>query len=214
MERKPVFQAATIAAIIAFLCALLMGFGVRPPDPTLSLQPSVPPAPLAQFVRPTNEVPDLALRYFAADSLFVLSYLVVFVGLHTVVVYRGRVLAWIGLGAGVLTALFDAAENAFFITYALLALVGVPLKDPDLPLIYILGQLKWMGAFAAFYAFGLAWPRDGWLNRVIAGLMLLFVLVGIVGVAMPGLVALRGVFFLIGMPLFAWYFWRQARGES
>lgn len=213
MERQPIFQAAAIAALVA-LAAVLVMVATQLVSPGLVLQPSDALRPAADFVRATNQAPALALQLFAADSLFVLSYLVVFVGLHAVVVYRGRVLAWLGLGAGVLAALFDAAENAFFITYALQALAGVPLQDPDLPLVYILCNLKWTSAFAAFYAFGLAWPRDGWLNRVILGLMLLFVLVGVLGVALPGLVALRGLFFLIGMPLFAGYFWRLTRGAS
>ena len=86
----------------------------------------------------------------------------------------------------------------------------VPLVEPALPLIYVLANLKWMGAFAAFYAFGLVWPRDSRLGWVLSGLMLLFPLVGGLGVALPGLVELRGLFFLVGMPLFAWYFWQQA----
>ncbi|MBU0494594.1 MAG: hypothetical protein KKA73_10555 [Chloroflexi bacterium] len=210
MERKPVFQAAAVAALVALVSVLAMA-AAQFSNPSLVLQPSDAVGPATEFARATNEAPALALQLFAADSLFILSYLVVFCGLHATVVYRGRVLAWIGLGAGVLAAVFDAIENAFFITYALQALAGVPLKDPDLPLVYIVGNLKWMSAFAAFYALGLAWPRDGWLNRTIAGLMLLFTLVGVLGVAIPGLVALRGVFFLIGMPLFAWYFWQQIR---
>ncbi len=211
MVRKTVFNASTVAALAAFVCAIVMGFGVPVPEPGVSLQPSVPPVPLSEFVRPTNEYPELALRFFAADSLFVLSYLMVFVGLYTVVVDRSRVFAGVGLGAGVLAALLDVTENAFFITYARLALNTVPLEQPMLPLIYVLANLKWMAAFAALYAFGLVWPRDSWLGRIISGLMLIFPLVGVLGIANPDMIAWRGLFFLIGMLLFAWYFWRQAR---
>lgn len=208
MERKPVYQAAIVAALVALASVLIMG-GIQIANLPIILQPSDAVGPASEFTRATEKIPALVLAFFAADSLFILSYLVVFVGLHAAVVYRGRTLAWVGLGAGLLTALFDVLENAFFITYALQALAGVPLKDPDRTLVYVIANLKWMGAFVAFYAFGLAWPRDGWLNRVMMGLMLLFPLVGILGVVLPGLVALRGIFFLIGMPLFAWYFWRQ-----
>lgn len=167
---------------------------------------------MSEFVCPTNEYPELVLRFFAADSLFVLSYTLVFVGLHTVVLGRSCTFAWIGLGAGILAALLDATENAFFIVYALLARNGVPLTEPALPLIYVVANLKWMGAFAAFYAFGLVWPRDSKLEWILSGLMLLFPLAGVLsGVAFPDLERLRGVFLLLGMPLFAWYFWHQAR---
>ena len=211
MERKTVFQAAAWAALVASICVLVMGFGVPVPEPGMSLQPSQPSGPVSEFVRPTNEYPGLVLRFFAADSLFVLSYTIVFVGLYAVAVSQSRALAGIGLGAGILTALLDATENAFFITYALSALSGVPLTEPALPLIYIIANLKWMGAFAAFYVFGLAWPRDAILAWVLSGLMLLFPLVGVLGITLPGLVMPRGLFFLLGMPLFAVFFWREAR---
>lgn len=206
MEKRMTFQAAAFAALVAFVCILIMGFGTPVPAGT-SLQPSVPPSRPADFVRATNEFPKMALRFFAADSLFVLSYVIVFIGLYGVTAERAPVLATIGLGAGIVAALLDAAENAFFITYALLALEGVQLVEPAVLLIAVLANLKWMGAFAALYAFGLIWPRTKWLDSIVAGLMLLFPLVGVLGVASPALIAWRGLFFLVGMPLFAWSFW-------
>jgi hypothetical protein len=41
--------------------------------------------------------------------------------------------------------------------------------------------------------------------------MLLFPIVGVLGVAFPALVVWRGLFFFLGMPLFAWYLWQRAR---
>jgi hypothetical protein len=208
---RVVFQAALVAALVAFGCSILMGFVFRPPEGIESLQPSLPVGPVSEFVQPINEYPELTLRFFATDSLFVLSYLMLFVGLYAAVVERSRTYAWIGLGAGALAALLDAAENAYFITYALLALNDVPLVEPALPLIYVLANLKWMAAFGTLYAFGLAWRRDSRLGWAISALMLLFPLVGALGVAWPDLVVVRGLFFLVGLPLFAWHFWRELR---
>ncbi len=205
-EKRIILTAAAFSALIALVAALIMGFGVQVPDSTVILQPG--PGPVSEFARATNEYPNQALAFFAADSLFVLNYLMVFVGLFERVKGRGRGLALIGLGAGILTALCDASENAHFITYALLAQNGVPLTDPAVLTIGLLGNLKWMASFATLYAFGLIWPTDGWLNRSIKVLMLLFPLVGVLGVALPGLIAFRGLFFLVGMPLFAVLFWR------
>ncbi|MBK9050395.1 MAG: hypothetical protein IPL78_05565 [Chloroflexi bacterium] len=205
-ERGIVLRAAAIAALVAFVAVLVMGFGVTVPDPAVKLQPG--PGPVAEFARATNEYPDQVLAFFAADSLFVLSYLLVFAGLYELTKGRGRVLAVIALGAGLLTALFDATENAHFITYALLAKSGVPLTDPAIVPIAILGNLKWLASFATLYAFGLIFPTEGWFNRTIIGLMLIFPIIGVLGVARPALVDLRGLFFLLGMPLFAWAFWR------
>lgn len=210
-EKRTIMTAAAFSALIAFLAILIMGFGVTVPEATMKLQPA--PGPVSEFVRPSNEYPEKTLAFFAADSLFVLSYLMVFVGLFELTKVRGRALALIGLGAGILTALFDASENAHFITYALLAQNGVPLTDPAILTLGVLGNLKWMSSFATLYAFGLIWPTDGWFNRVLIGLMLLFPLVGVLGVASPALVELRGLFFLLGMPLFALAFWR-GRGPA
>ncbi|MBZ0289811.1 MAG: hypothetical protein K8I30_19470 [Anaerolineae bacterium] len=176
----------------------------------VQLQPSTP-VPIAEFVRATNEVPNHALAFFGADSLFVLSYLLVFVGLYGVTTERARPFALLGLGAGIFTAFMDASENAYFITYALNSIAGIPLTTPDLPLIYIIANLKWMGAFATLYAFALVFPRRSPMEWLLAGLMLLFPLVGVASFVVPNWIMLRGVFFLIGMPLFAVYFFQQSR---
>ena len=211
MGQKTIFQAAMLAAIVAFVCAILLGFVFTAPEPGMTLQSSMNVGSVADFVRPTNTYPDLALRFFAADTLFVLSYVMVFVGLHASVVDRARTFAAFGLGAGILAGAFDAIENAFFITYALSARNGIPVTEPNLPLIYIVANLKWMSAFATLAAFGLVWPRDTRMGWLISILMLLFPLVGALGVAAPGLIAVRGLFFFVGMPLFAWHFYQRMK---
>jgi len=213
MEKKVVFYVSFAAALIAFACTLFMGFCQLLAEPGISLQPSNPIGTVTDFMRPIINYPKLLLQFFTADSMFVLSYLVVFVGLFTVVVGRSRTLACIGLGAGILAALLDAIENSFFITYAKMSFNEVPLPDPALPLIYIVASLKWMGVFAAFFVLGLVWPRDNWLGKIVSGLMLLFVLVGVLSIIFPSLVKVSLLILLLGMPLFAWYFWRQARSH-
>ena len=214
MDKKTVFQAAALAAVLAFVAVIFQAVaGTSMPD-GISVQPSGFPVPVADFVRASNEQPGIALGFFGADSLFVLSYLLVFTGLYVVTAEKARPFALIGLGAGIFTALMDATENALFIVYAQGAQNGLPLTDPALPLIYVLTNLKWMGAFAALYAFGVVFPRRGPLEWIIVVVMLAFPLVGVLGVASTGLIALRGLFFLVGMPLFAWYFWGQSRAAS
>lgn len=211
MHNKLLYQAVAMAALVAFICTLVMGFVVRSPDPSLSLQPSTPSGSEIEFIRVINEYPQPVLRFFTADSLFVLSYLVVFFGLYAVTSERARLLAWLGLGAGILAALLDATENAFFINYALLAVNGVPLATPELPLIYHIANLKYMAAYATFYAFGLVFPRQDWLGWLISVLMLAFPVVGVLGNLSPLLYELRGLFLLVGMALFCVYFWQRSR---
>jgi len=214
-NKKVVFQSATIAAILAIVCILLMALlQIRAGRLDVELQPSIPSGPVSEFVKATNQHPHLVLRFFAVDSLFVLSYLMVFVGLYAVTEERSRAFAVVGLVAGVLAALLDAVENAYLINYALLATYRIKLAHPALPLIYNVANLKWMAAFATMYAFGLVWPRESVLDWVISVLMLLFPLLGVLGVAAPAMVGLRLLPFVVGMPLFAWYFWRRATAAN
>jgi uncharacterized membrane protein len=214
MTERIVYQAAIVAAMVALAAALFMAFGVPVPEAGIDLQPSLSFGSVAEFVYPGNTYPQLALRFFAADSLFVLSYAMVFAGLHVAVRERSGLFAALGLGAGLLAALLDATENAFFISYASSAANGVLLTEPALPLIYVIANLKWMAAFAALYAFGLIWPRDRLSGWLLTGLMLVFPLFGILGVALPNLVPFRGLFFLLGLPLFAWHFWQQLHARA
>jgi len=209
MERKIVFKASLLASIVALFSALIMIFGITIPEAGMNLQPSYPPCSVSEFVRPVNEHPELVLRFMAVDSVFILGYLMVFVGLFTATVDRSRMFAGLGLSSGILTAFLDATENSFFITYSLLALKKIPLTDPELPLIFILASMKWMSAFVAIASFGLVWKRDNWLSWAISITMLVFVIVGVLGIFLPGLIGFRGLFFVLGMLLFAWYFFRE-----
>ena len=213
MDKKQVMQAATIASVVAFIAVIAQAAAGFSLPQGVQVQPAFP-VPLEQFVRASNEFPDTALGFFGADSLFVLSYVLVFVGLYVVTAERARPFALAGLGLGIFTAMMDASENAFFITYALGAKNGIPLTNPDVPLIYILANLKWMGSFATLYAFGLVLPRTGWLSWLISALMLAFPVVGVLGIANPSLIVVRGLFFLVGMPLFAVYFWQRSREKA
>lgn len=211
MDRKIIFTAALIAAVVGFFSALYMGFGVSVPETGVSLQPTLPVGSVAKFAKATNDYPEIALRFFTADTFFIVSYLLVFVGLFCAVMDRARPFAIMGLSAGVLTGILDALENSFYITYAFQSLRGFHLTDPALPLIYILTNMKWMGAFVAFGAFVLVWPRKGLLGWLLSIVMGLFVIVGVLGTVMPRLISYRGLFFFVGMFLFALFFLSQTR---
>jgi hypothetical protein len=209
-------RAGVVAATTAFVAALLMGLLMTLPDAALSIQPSYPPARPADFLAVVNNYPQQLLRFYAADSLFVLSYLLVFAVLYGITAGRVPALPAVGLGAGVVTGICDALENGFFITFALLAQQGEVFTDGEIPflVIYMFANMKWMGAFLAMAAFGLALPRETRLSWLVAGLALLFPLVGAAGIALPALTDIRGLFLLVGMLLFALYFWQRLRQLS
>ncbi len=215
MDKKVVFQAAMIAALVAFVAVIgMLIAGTSLPD-GVQVQP-VEPLPLSELFDAAEQHPGVTLGYFGADTLFVLSYLMVYAGLHVVTSDRSRVFAVIGLCAGGLAAFFDATENAQFIFHALVTQHQVPAGDlaaPSLMLFFTLTNLKWMAAFATLYAFGLIFPRRNWLEWAITALMLIFPVVGILGIANSSLLIVRSLLMAVGMPLFAWYFWQRGREQ-
>ena len=213
MDRRVVLQAAAAAALTGTVAVIVQALNLRAPETGLTMQPSTPAVPIDQFLAPIVRHPAQMLRFFAADSLFVLSYSLLYTGLFTVVAERGRAMAVVALGAGLFGALCDAVENAFFITYASLSLLGQPPTEPDLPLtlIFVVANLKWMGAYLAFGGFGLLWPRRGLLGWLLSVLMMLVPLIGVLAVAVPALLSALGALLLVGMPLFAWTLWQSAR---
>lgn len=216
MDKAVIFRAAAAGAILAFIGVIAQATAGASLPIESPAQPGIP-MPIDQFVWAGSNRPETTLGFFGADSVFVLGYLMVFVGLYCATREQARPFALLGLGAGVFTALMDSTENGAFILLGQAAKNGYPLpfQAGDIPpgelALLMLTHLKWMGAFATLLAFGLVFPRRTRTEWVIAGLMLLFPVVGVMGIANTGLIAVRGLFFLMGMPLFAWYFWRQSR---
>lgn len=211
MKRSVVFRAVMTAALLGLAAVgvqlvAVSSLGELSPQP-YGVSPDL-------FMAAMVEHPDTVLLFFAGDTLFPLSYLLVFAGLYLVTAPTSRLLAGIGLGGGLLTALLDVTENAFFISYTLLARHNAAPVEPDVLPVYVLTTLKWTAAFATLYTFALIFPRRTGLEWGIAGLMLAFLLFGLLSTALPDLIVLRGLFFLVGMPLFAWYFWLQSHTEA
>lgn len=211
MSKRLTFRAAFIAALVATGAVLVQ-------LATLFMVPSgviVQPYAVApeQFVAPLNTHTNTALLFFAADTLFPLSYLLIFVGLFAALEGRSRAFALVGLALGALTAFFDLTENAIFISYTLLAYNGSPVTTPDVVLVGVFTTLKWAFGFGTLYAFGVIFPTGSTFEKVLCALMLAFPLFGALSTALPELIVWRGVFFLVGMPLFAVYFRQQGANQ-
>jgi hypothetical protein len=211
MDKKVIFQGAAFAAVVAFIAVIVQAAVQFSMPSGIQVQPGLPLSS-GEFLAASTDFPDSALGFFGADTLFVTGYLLVFAGLYALTRETAYPFALMGLIAGMFTGLMDTAENGYFITYALAGRAALSLPDPDFMLPYVLTHLKWAASFVTLFAFGLAFPRRTLLEKVLLVAMLLYPLVGILGIANSPLVAVRGLFFLIGMPLFAIYFWQQSRG--
>lgn len=202
------YQAAMFGAILAFIAIIFqlisVGQFVSPATPQpYGLSAETVTSGLQDFT-------ESSLLFFAADTLFPLTYLLVFLGLFTATKQRAFAFALMALILGVLTCLIDSAENAMFISLALMDWNGTALPQVDVWLLGLVTTLKWTLAFGTLLFFGLIFPRQTLLEWIITILMILFALFGVLSIAQPALIPFRGLFFLIGMPLFAWYFWTSA----
>jgi hypothetical protein len=203
MERKAIFGAAAVAAFVALASIIGMMVATSGLPAGVTVQPYGIDS--AQVLSTMTSYTDSTLLFFSSDTLFPISYALVFVGIYAITAERARPLALVGIGTGILTALFDVSENALFITYALMIRSGATVAA-DVVSIYVLTTLKWTMAFATFYSFGLAFPRGRWFEWLITALMLIFPLWGAATTALPDLIPTRGLFMLGGMLLLGVYF--------
>jgi hypothetical protein len=206
MEKRKIFQLALIGSITAVLSILYMGFGIPVPESVVSLQPSDLAVSAEQFLIPINQYPELMLRFMTADSFLILGGILLYLGLYTVVSEKSRPIAAVGLGIGLLTILLDSSENAFLISYAQQAINGTAVTNPALPLLFVIANLKMAGSYAGFLIFGLAWPREGKLDWTLSTVMILYTVTGVLSIVLSELILLRGIFLLLSMLLFCWYF--------
>jgi len=211
MARKNAYIGSALAALVAFVCVVIFLAASSGLPAGVLLQPYG--ASSEQVLSGITQYLDKTLLFFGTDTVFPISYLLVFVGLYVVTVDHNRWFAVLGMGTGILTALFDLSENAFFISYALMIRNGVTVGEAAVTFIYVLTTLKWAMAFATFYAFGLAFPRGKWFEWVIVILMLIFPLFGAVSTANPDLIPLRSLFMLGGMAALGLYFVYRYRSE-
>jgi hypothetical protein len=152
---------------------------------------------------------QMLLEAMAWDGLFVTGYIVVFCALFALAPRSGRPVAALGLALGLLAGGADMVENALYVVYALSALHHAAVA-PDLPLHYYLSAIKWSSAFAAIGLLVLVFPRRDSLERAATWVMISFPAIGAVSTAYPSLAPLRSLFFVVGMPVFAWLFFTRA----
>lgn len=146
------------------------------------------------------------------DDLFVIAYAVAFIGLGALVRLRASWLGVAGLIVGLLAAGFDFGENS--LTLGLIAGIeaGLALTPGHLLLLNWVGLIKFLLAYLALTLFALGlWDRPA-LNRLTAGLTLLFPVIGVVGQVNLTAGLLRVLWMLPLLLLAGLLLWR--RGEE
>jgi hypothetical protein len=133
---------------------------------------------------------------------------------HVIACVNSRILAQLGLGAALLTAIVDTGENilTIFIAYNAERALGYDISGL-LIFFFMLTSFKWVGAASALVLFACALPRSNWLERTVVLIGLIFAIVAVLGLSWPGLGLVKAVLLWMAMPFFALLFWQYRRSD-
>ena len=216
-ENRAVFTASFLAASLGFFINLglfiyLRGARLAPLGLQLVGMRAVRPVAdlTASFAAHGSQVAYI----MSIDTLFVICYLVLFSGLYVIACVNSRILAQLGLGAALLTAIVDTGENilTIFIAYNAERALGYDISGL-LIFFFMLTSFKWVGAASALVLFACALPRSNWLERTVVLIGLIFAIVAVLGLSWPGLGLVKAVLLWMAMPFFALLFWQYRRSD-
>jgi hypothetical protein len=196
--------------VIAWCCGIGSALVAR----GLNVQPTETVATGQEILAMARDHTGTLLGFMAFDTIFVIGYVTVFAVVFLACAKEDRLIAGIGLGAGILAGLSDMTENALYVVYGIGAVHNNTELAPWLPLHYLATGVKWMAAFGAVGMQLLVFPRRTGLEKTIVAVMVTFPVLGAVSIAWPGLAPLRAIFFVIGMPLLAVYFRKRASASE
>jgi len=205
MKRK-LYGIALLAAVVQVVALLVMGVGFSMPSDITTLQPSMPPMPLADVLKPIQQAPEMMLSFFSADTFLFFAAFVVYAGLYTIVAESSQLLAGLGLGIGLLSVLLDFIENGMLVVYAQQSIAAANAISPALPFLFVVANLKMIFSYSAFMIFGVGWPRDRAAGWVVSSLMILYPILGGFSITVPAMQAVGGVVLLLIAMSLIWYF--------
>lgn len=212
-ERNETYRVGGVAAIVALLAG--MGTAVVSGGlPLWVMQPSEMPQARVEFLRDLSQHAPAALRFFGADFVFIITYVIVFATLFEVTASRSRTIAMVALGAGILGALFDLVENASFITYAWGSMRGADFIEPAVPLAYYITNFKESLIGISIVMFGTIFPRRTSLEWILSVLMILLAPLDATAIAYPDLKELPSLLFVVALPLMSIYFLLRFRSAE
>ncbi len=154
---------------------------------------------------------------FSLDNLFLLAYSAFF--LWFAIERRGKVdplACHVLIGALLFASLLDAVENFHILSMLNRAELGQLPSDGEIQLQYVLSAVKFTAGYLVAVIFGVLYPRDTMLARIVgASTAIVFPILGVLVFTTPApwsdLCGLgRFVFFVLGFFLSAIVYWNRA----
>jgi hypothetical protein len=181
-----------------------------------------------EFIHPAQEYADklrqqaTALRIaFTLDNLFLLAYSAFF--LWFAIERRGKadpLACNVLVGSLLFAALLDAVENFHILSMLNRAELGQLPSDGEIQLQYVLSAVKFTAGYLVAVIFGILYPRDTTLARIVgASTAIVFPILGVLVFTTPppwsDLCGLgRFVFFVLGFFLSAIVYWNRPAENS
>lgn len=157
---------------------------------------------IGELVIILTQYPNEALTILVLDTIFIVGYLSLFIGLYMMSRDFADLLPKLALVLGVMVGLLDLVENALLITIIQGFSQG---WQPDLDYfrsIFILNSVIDVFSYSTALIFALIFVviYRPWHKKFILGLLLLiYTIIGLSSVIFPGLLIVRAILFIIGM---------------
>ncbi len=201
-----------IGAVAAFVAALLLALqfviGVGIGNDFALMSKTLDPARMtALFQTHANALTAL----MTADDAFALAYAVAFIALALYLLPRVRLLATLALVFALATALTDWAENSLTLAAVQTAAQNQTLEANTLILLFWLGQMKYLLIYPAAILFAFGIWEDGRAGKIFAVLLVLFPIIGIVGISIEVFQLLQVLWMLVLLSAGGIFLWRAGR---
>lgn len=173
-----------IGAVAAFVAALLLAIqfviGVGIGNDFALMSKTLDPARMTVFFQAHA---DALIALMTADDAFALAYAIAFIALALYLLPRAKWLAMLALVFALATALTDWAENSLTLAAVQIAAQKQTLDANILLVLFWLGQLKYLLIYPAALLFAVGIWEDGRAGKIFAVSLVLFPIIGIVGIA-------------------------------
>ncbi len=215
------FNIITFFTILAFLMAagFLMIKILSPDASQFQLHAATDPKDVTSMLSDEQNAMYTGVSIMV-DTFFILSFTVLFYGFYLYVKGQDLFLARLALSVGLMTALLDVIEDGFIVTLAM----GIPRGyEPDTLLLGILWGIVAAKdifsyvttfLFAVLMIFGLNDLPELRMNKLIFAVVLFFyAIIGASSFALPFMIEIRNVGFVLQFPIAAYLFYRTPAGK-
>ncbi|MHA1989572.1 MAG: hypothetical protein ACW98A_01315 [Candidatus Hodarchaeales archaeon] len=213
------FKTITVFVLIGFIMTIGMAFlTIVFPDSTGQLHVIDNPANIISDIRTNAEHRNISLFSIILDNFFILGYFALFYGAYLLTKNLDPIIPKASFAIGVFTAIFDILENALLIGI----FNGIPVNyTPDnliFGILWFFVSVKDIFSVLATFSFAIMFlltlntPKNLRIQKmVLAGFLLLYAVLGALGLMSALFLELRNLSFVIDMAVASAVFYSISR---